>query len=226
MDQPIPSSRFDLTTPKGRRRAEHDLIWGDHGFLRAHFNNFHWISEEMARANQPSPEQIAEYAEMGFKTILNVRGPSDTGYYVLEKDACARHKLDLVDLQMHSRGAPTKEQVLAARDQFETIRYPALVHCKSGADRAGVTAVLYEHFRKGKPIQEAMKQLSFKYLHVKQGKTGVLDFYFETYLRESAVSGKTFLQWVMEDADPKAIKEAFKSSALGNLLVDIILRRE
>ncbi|MES1198703.1 MAG: sulfur transferase domain-containing protein [Pseudomonadota bacterium] len=226
MDQPIPSTRFDLATPEGRRRAENDLIWGDHGFLRARFSNFHWISEEMARANQPSPDQIAGYGEMGFKTIVNVRGPSDTGYYALEKEACDRHGLALVDLRMHSREAPSKEQVLAARNLFQTIAYPALIHCKSGADRAGVMAVLYEHFRRGKSIAEAMEQLSFKYLHVKQGKTGVIDFYFETYLRDSAVSGKSFLQWVEEDADPVAIKAKFRSAAWANILVDKILRRE
>ncbi|MES1199654.1 MAG: sulfur transferase domain-containing protein, partial [Pseudomonadota bacterium] len=183
-------------------------------------------SPEFARANQPSPAQVARYAEMGFKTIVNVRGPSDTGYYALEKEACAQHGLALVDLRMHSREAPSREQVLAAKEAFETIQYPALVHCKSGADRAGVMAVLYAHFRQGKPIAEAMEQLSFKYLHVKHGKTGVIDFYFETYLRETAESKKPFLQWATEDADPVAIKARFISSWWANILVDKILRRE
>lgn len=31
-------SRFDLTTPEGRRRAEADLVWADHGFLRSAFS--------------------------------------------------------------------------------------------------------------------------------------------------------------------------------------------
>lgn len=226
MDQTTQPSRFNLATPEGRRRAERDLIWGDHGFLRARFGNFHWVSPEMARANQPSPSQIARYAEMGFKTIINLRGPSDTGYYALEREACDAHGIKLVDLRMHSREAPSKEQVLAAKQIFETIQYPALMHCKSGADRAGVMAVLYEHFRRGKPIAEALQQMSLKYLHVKHGKTGVIDFYFETYLRETAESGKPFLQWVEEDADPVKIKAAFISSWWANLLVDKILRRE
>jgi hypothetical protein len=47
---------IDLATPAGRRRARRELVWGDHGFLRVRFRNLHRISEEMFRANQPSPE--------------------------------------------------------------------------------------------------------------------------------------------------------------------------
>jgi protein tyrosine/serine phosphatase len=220
-------TRFDLATPEGRKRAQHDLIWSDHGFLRAGFSNFHWIKAgEMARANQPSPAQIARYGQMGIKTILNLRGPSDTGYYHLEKEACARHGLVMIDQRMHSREPPRVQQVLDAKRIFETIEYPALMHCKSGADRAGAMAVLYAHFRLGLPIRAAMEQLSLKYLHVRQGKTGMIDFFFSTYLRETAESGKSFLDWVQQDYDQAKVKAAFMSDWWANVLVDRILRRE
>lgn len=221
------SSRFDLATPEGRRRAERDLIWADHGFLRTRFSNFHWIKEgEMARANQPSPVQIARYADLGIKTILNLRGPSDTGYYHLEREACARAGISLIDQRMHSREPPRLQQVLDAKRLFESIEYPALMHCKSGADRAGAMAVLYAHFRMGLPIRAAMEQLSLKYLHVRQGKTGMIDFFFETYLKETAESGKDFLDWVQTDYDQAKVKAAFMSDWWANVLVDRILRRE
>jgi protein tyrosine/serine phosphatase len=220
-------SRFDLASPEGRRRARADLIWGDHGFLRARFSNFHWIEPGiMARANQPSPKHIALYAGMGMKTILNLRGVSDTGYYHLEREACARHGLALVDVRMFSREPPSREKVLEVKRIFETIQYPALMHCKSGADRAGVMAVLYKHLKMGAPISEAIEQLSLKYLHVKGGKTGMLDFFFASYLEQSKLSGKSFLDWVAEDYDIDAVKAGFMSSWWANVLVDRILRRE
>ena len=222
----VSKSRFDLSTPEGRARARADLTWGDHGFLRRYFHNLHWISPEMARANQPSPRQIARYAKMGVRTILNLRGVSDTGYYALEREACAEHGVALIDARMHSREPPSREQVLEAKRLFQTIEYPALMHCKSGADRAGVMAVLYMHFRQGKPIAEAIEQLSLKYLHVKQGKTGMIDFFFATYLEETKESGKPFLDWVLEDYDRAKVKAAFMSSWWANILVDKILRRE
>ncbi len=224
---PAKPSRFDLTTPDGRRRAVNDLIWTDHGFLRARFSNFHWIEPgQMARANQPSPEKLTAYAAMGIKTILNLRGVSDTGYYLLEREACAKHGMDLVDVRMHSREPPSRAQVLRAKEIFETIRYPALMHCKSGADRAGVMAVLYKHFKMGRSIAEATEQLSIKYLHVRQGKTGMIDFFFQTYLEETKESGKPFRQWVEEDYDQARVKAAFHSQWWANILVDRILQRE
>jgi protein tyrosine/serine phosphatase len=227
MPRILDPAHFDLATPEGRRRAEADLIWGDHGFLRAAFSNFHWIEEgKMARANQPSPEAIARYSQAGFKTILNLRGPSNTGYYALEKEACEKHGLTMVDARMHSREPPSVAQVKRAKELFETIQYPALMHCKSGADRAGVMAVLYKHFAMGLPIAEAVEQLELKYLHVKQGKTGMIDFFFATYLAETKESGKPFLQWVEEDYDQARVKAAFMGEWWANILVDRILRRE
>ncbi|GIK49656.1 MAG: protein-tyrosine-phosphatase [Alphaproteobacteria bacterium] len=220
-------SRFDLATPQGRRRARADLIWADHGFLRSRFSNFHWIEEGvMARANQPSPEAVARYAEMGVKTILNLRGPSSTGYYALEREACAEHGIAMIDARMHSREPPSLEQVRRAKDLFETIQYPALMHCKSGADRAGVMAVLYAHFQMGLPIEQAVEQLSLKYLHVKQGKTGVIDYFFDTYVEAARESGKPFMQWVEQDYDKPKVRADFKAEWWANILVDKILRRE
>jgi protein tyrosine/serine phosphatase len=219
--------RFDLATPRGRRRAHRDLIWTDHGFLRVRFSNFHWIEPGVAaRANQPSPAAIARYAQSGFKTVLNLRGRSDTGFYALEREACERHGLMMIDARMHSREPPKVEQVLRAKELFETIEYPALMHCKSGADRAGVMAVLYKHFKMGMPIEQAMEQLSLKYLHVKQGKTGMIDFFFQTYLDQTRESGKPFLDWVLEDYDQPRVKAAFMGEWWANILVDKILRRE
>jgi protein tyrosine/serine phosphatase len=218
---------IDLNTPAGRRRARRELVWGDHGFLRVRFRNLHRISDEMYRANQPSPEHIARYAkELGLKTIINLRGASPKGYYLLEEEACQRNGIELVDFQVFSRDAPSREAVLAARDLFDRIAYPALMHCKSGADRAGVMAVLYQHFRKGQPIGEAMGQLSRKYLHIREGKTGVLDFFFEAYLAEGAPKGLAFMDWVSTEYDRDTLKARFLKTWKSKLNLDQLLQRE
>jgi protein tyrosine/serine phosphatase len=218
---------IDLSTAAGRRRARRELIWEDHGFLRARFRNLHQISDEMWRANQPSPEHIDRYArDVGIRTILNLRGASPKGYYLLEREACERNGIALVDFQVFSREAPTRESVLAARDLFETIAYPALMHCKSGSDRAGVMAALYQHFRQGQPIDQAIEQLGLKYLHIREGKTGVLDFFFETYLKEGAPRGLSFVEWVEQDYDRATVKARFLKTWKSRLNLDKLLRRE
>ena len=218
---------IDLTTQSGRRRARRELVWGDHGFLRVRFRNLHQISDEMYRANQPSPEQIARYAkELGLKTILNLRGNSPKGYYLLEREACERHGIQLVDFQVFSREVPKPAAVLEAKQLFDSIAYPALMHCKSGADRAGIMSVLYQHFRKGQTIEQALEQLSGKYLHIRSGKTGVLDFFFDTYLAEGKPKGLSFEQWVEQGYDAAALKARFLHGRKSKVDYDQLLRRE
>lgn len=227
MSQSQNPPRFELRTRRGRTKAWGHLLWSDHGILREIYQNFHWLSPEMARSNQPSPPQIHAYAKAGLRTIINLRGEDDSGVYALEREACAAAGIELINFRVKSREAPSREVIFGARDLFARLRYPALLHCKSGADRAGIMSALYCHFRIGQPIAQAMRQLSLRYGHVKQGKTGVLDYVFEQYLSHGAQAGLSFSQWVEDGAyDPMAIRARFTSQFWANVLVDRLLRRE
>ena len=218
---------FDLATPSGRRRAYLDYLWQDHAYLRVRFSNAHWVSPELLRTNQPWPFQLKAWRERGIKTVINLRGGFDASFYALEKEACERFGLNLVDFTITSREAPSKARVRGAKELFQTVEYPALMHCKSGADRAGIMSVLYRHFRLGESISEAMSQLHIRYLHVKAGKTGVLDYVFERYLIEAEPKGIAFLDWVESDAyDPVKLKAEFRAGMLGSLITERLLRRE
>jgi len=220
-------AEFDLSTPAGRLRAYLDYLWKDHAYLRLGFSNAHWISEELVRANQPWPFQLKAWKAQGVRTVINLRGGFDASFHALEKDACERLGLELVDFTITSREVPSRERVLGAKRLFETVQYPAMMHCKSGADRAGIMSVFYMHFRKGKTIREALSQLDLKYLHVRQGKTGVLDYTFERYLQEGEPRGLSFMEWVMSPAyDPAGIKADFRAQWIGTLLTEKLLRRE
>lgn len=217
----------DITTRAGRKRAERELILGDHGFLREGFQNLHQISDEMWRSNQPNPRQVAEHAsDRGIRTIINLRGPSTRGYYLLEKEACEAAGITLIDFQVYSRDTPTVETVMAAKALFDEIDYPALMHCKSGADRAGLMSVLYLIFRQGVPVAEAIEQLSKKYLHMREGKTGLLDAFFEAYLEAASETDIDFETWMTSAYDRAAVKDAFLKTGKSRLAVDRLLRRE
>ena len=218
---------FDLSTPGGRLSTTLNYLWNDHAYLRLAFSNAHWISDELVRTNQPWPFQLAEWKRRGVKTIINLRGGFDASFHALEKDACQRLGLTMVDFTVTSREVPSRARVHGAKELFETIEYPALMHCKSGADRAGIMSVFYMHFRQGKTIREALDQLSLKYLHIKQGKTGVLDYTFERYLAEGEPAGQSFLEWVDSPAyDEAKIKADFRGQMWGRLLTEGLLKRE
>lgn len=218
---------FDLTTQWGRFRAHWDYVWRDHAFLRRWFDNAHWLDERLVRANQPSPRRLARWKAQGIRTVINLRGARAESYYALEKDACERLGLTLIDAPLDSRDPPTAERVLRAKHLFETVEYPVLIHCKSGADRAGMMAVLYRHFQHGEPIAQAREQLSKRYLHHREGLTGVLDHVLDKYVAEIAPTGRSFLEWVeSDDYDPKALRAEFRAGWWGTLLTEKLLRRE
>lgn len=223
-------NRFDLTRPAGRLIAYLDYLWNDHAYLRLGFQNAHWVSPELIRTNQPWPYQLARWKEAGVRTIVNLRGGFDGSFYALEKQACEEVGLKMVNFTVTSRDVPSAEKVLAARDLFETLDYPAVMHCKSGSDRAGIMSVLYAHFRLGQPIRQALEQLSFRYLHVRQGYTGVLDYVFELYLAEGEPKGLSFVDWVQTPGyDPVKMKADFRANRRtlwGAILTEVILRRE
>ncbi len=217
---------LNLNNTSDRKQAFRDVYLGDHGFLRTHFRNKHDLGGGMYRENQPNPKRVAVWAKEGIKTVLNLRAESPKGFYLLEREACEAHGLTLINFRMFSRDIHSVAKIKAAKELFEKIEYPAVMHCKSGADRTGIMGVLYRHFKLGEPIETAIRQLSFKYMHIKHGKTGMLDFFFEEYLAYNAKSPINFMDWVETIYDPVDVKSRFMAGRVGSFVTDTVLKRE
>ncbi|HEX9882172.1 MAG TPA: sulfur transferase domain-containing protein [Hyphomicrobium sp.] len=203
-----------------------DMLLVDHGIFRAVYANRHKLSNKAWRSAQPAPHHIRRFARAGIRTIVNLRGERQCGSYWLEQEACARHGLKLVNFQIRSRAAPTREELMGAKRLFEVVEYPILMHCKSGADRAGLMSVLYRFLHEGVPLKEATRELSLKYGHIRQADTGILDYFFERYLSDSAVRPMPFFDWVDTVYDPDELKRSFQSKGWANRLVNSVLQRE
>lgn len=203
-----------------------DMLVFDHGLFRLLYLNKHKLDRQVWRLAQPSPGQIARLARKGVRTLVNLRGTNTTSSYVLEKEACARHGIRLIDFQVRSRGAPSVEEVRGAKALFASIDGPFAMHCKSGADRAGLMSVLFRHFVQGVPIAQAKEELSLRYGHIRQADTGILDAFFERYLADTAQNQMEFMTWVETVYDPAELQRTFRASSLANRIVDGILRRE
>ena len=162
---------------------------------------------------------------MGIKNILNLRGARSVGTWQLEAEACAKYGIRLYDFTARSRAAPDKQMLYDARDLFACLDGPSLMHCKSGADRAGLMSALYMLVVKNVGARQALAQLSFKYLHVKQAKTGLLDAFLESYIPFED-KGMAFYEWVEHIYDPEALQASFMAKGWANRLVDDILKRE
>ncbi len=76
-------------------------------------------------SNQPWPYQLKWWRNRGVRTVINLRGGGHRhGFHELEKDACARLGLPLIDFAVSSREAPSRELVEGAQGLFEAIDYP------------------------------------------------------------------------------------------------------
>ncbi|NBZ88737.1 fused DSP-PTPase phosphatase/NAD kinase-like protein [Stagnihabitans tardus] len=199
----------DISTPAARRAAWWHFQLMDHAFLRVLWSNLHQIAPGVWRSNQPSPGRLATWARrLGLKTVINLRGRPQEGFFLFEQEATERLGLTRIDLSFSARRAPHGWQLVELVDLLTGLQKPVLIHCKSGADRTGLAAAIYLLAVEGKSLQEAMGQLSLRYLHLRRSKTGIMDEILLCYGEEAR--GRSFRQWAEEDYDRLRITESFK----------------
>lgn len=192
--------------------VHHTDMWlVDHGVFREFHLNLHRVTPELWRSAQPAPRHLRFLAQQGVEQVVNLRGSSPTGAYWLEQGACARHGLDLSDVKLRSRAAPTHAELLAARGAIAGVDRPTLVHCKSGADRTGLFCTLYLIIREHLPVDIAMRQLSLRFGHIRQSKTGIIDAFFDRYLEDTKSAPMPFVEWTERVYVPEELEQDFRN---------------
>lgn len=203
-----------------------DMLLVDHGIFRLLYLNKHRLSDKAWRSAQPAPFQLRRAARRGVRTIVNLRGERMCGSYFLERQVCDELGLKLVNFVVRSRAAPSRAELHGARELFNSVEYPMLLHCKSGADRAGLMSALYRMEVDGWPVERARGELSIRYGHFRQADTGILDAFFERYLADNARDPMPFWRWVDEVYDADELKRTYHAAGWANRLVNGILKRE
>jgi protein tyrosine/serine phosphatase len=218
--------RGDLTTARGRALAWVDSLLVDHAIFRLAFSNLGTvIPGKLYRGNHPTPARIRRLArDVGLRTVINLRGATGTGSYFLSRDATAKLGLEYVDLSLESRGAPQRDRILRLHDIYRAMPGPGLVHCKSGADRAGLAAGLCLLFEGGS-AKDALRQLSWRFGHIRQARTGILDAFFMRYQRDGE-GRKPFFDWLDQDYDEAALRRDFHANGLASFINDWVLAHE
>lgn len=201
----------------------------DFGFVREFwFQNFHQISPHAFRSAQPSPRHLAKWLpRFGIRTVVNLRGDrAPAAVLELESETCRRHGVALEHFKLLSRDMPTPERLAEARALLQTIEYPALFHCTSGADRAGLMSTLYLHWMENVPLERTRQLRFFPYRHIRYAKTGLLDHFFESYLAYNRIHPMDLMSWATTVYDPENLKRQFMSQKFYDVIVNRILRRE
>ncbi|MFQ5439533.1 MAG: tyrosine-protein phosphatase [Paracoccaceae bacterium] len=206
-----PSYRPDHATPASRRWSRWHFLFVDQALLRIPWTNFHRVSEGVFRSNQPAPRRLKQWRDRGVKTVLNLRGASYHSHFLFESEACETLGLQLVNIKLKASKLPTRETLLELETYFRTLEKPFVMHCKSGADRAGFVSALYLLLIEQVAIDIAMAQLSFRYMHIRASAKGIFDYCLETYRRTNEASPIAFRDWMISVYDPEVILDAFRS---------------
>lgn len=219
----------DLSSPLGRSRAWLNSLVVDHAVLRLSWRNWGVVEKgRLYRSNHPLPWQLAQAARRhGLRSVINLRGHrQECGSDALGRARAGELGLIHADAPFESRGAPHKDRILRLAGLFAELPEPLLIHCKSGADRTGLVAGIWLLLQ-GRRVEAALEQLHWRFGHVAASRTGILDAFFQAYAAFLAARGpKPFLDWVREDYDEAALRQAFTSRAWADRLVDGVLRRE
>ena len=216
--------RHDIATH--RLSAWRDSLFLDHAVFRLVWTNLApVIPGRLYRSNHPTPGQLAAARRrFGITTLVNLRGRRFCGSDALSRQAADRLGLRHIDMAFESRGAPHRDRILRFHDIWQTLDGPALMHCKSGADRAGLASGLAIMFDGGTSAQ-ALRHLSWRFGHWKQARTGILDAFFHRFAAD-AEGRIPFLDWVRDEYDEAALKRDFAANGLASFITDRVLRRE
>ncbi|ORE93066.1 protein tyrosine/serine phosphatase [Stappia sp. 22II-S9-Z10] len=214
--------RRPLATRRDRREAWNSLLFADHGVLRLVYRNRHQVTDKLWRSSQPSPRDIAAIARDGVKTIVSLRADGFGGD-PLEREACAAHGIAFERVVLQSRSAPPKAVLRQAMETFPRLQTPVLLHCKSGADRAGLGSALWLILVEGASATEAKRQLSLRFGHIARAKTGILDVFMDAW-EEGEAAGYSFADWVENVYDPKALPARVKANGLADAVLNLMAR--
>ena len=217
---------FHGTVAGNRGSAWRDSLLADHAVFRLVWTNFaEVLPGRLYRSNHPTPAHLASATRKHrLTTLINLRGRRHCGSDALSREAARRLGLRHIDMAFESRGAPHRDRILRFHEIFQSLEGPALMHCKSGADRAGLASGLAIMFAGG-TAAEALRQLSWQFGHWKSARTGVLDAFFHHYAA-TAEGRVPFLDWVRDEYDEVALKRDFVANGLASFVTDRVLRRE
>ena len=121
---------------------------------RKELPNFHKINDRLYRSAQPKADGYKRLAELGIKTVIDLRG---AGRRARAEEAQAQAAgLRYFNVPLPAWGRPDDrqiERVLALIDAPEN--WPVLIHCRRGADRTGLIVACYRISREGWALERA-----------------------------------------------------------------------
>jgi len=129
--------------------------WADPITQYAGLSNLFRVSDGLYRGAQPTKaEGYASLADIGIKTVVNLRAGHD------EEELTRRHGLDYVHIPMRAWSFDEEDVIRFLRVASRPENHPVFVHCRRGADRAGMIVAVYRVVVEGWSKQDALFEMT------------------------------------------------------------------
>lgn len=115
-------------------------------------DEFKAVSDSLSIAGQVTPEQLQQAAQQGFKSVLNLRSPNESGVLSDEQQKAEAAGLEYANVPLNSSDATT-EGIASALQELENLPKPVLIHC-GAAQRAGGIALIATALNEGLTIEQ------------------------------------------------------------------------
>jgi uncharacterized protein (TIGR01244 family) len=118
--------------------------------------NIKKVNHEFAVAGQITPEQLEQAVSEGFKSVLNLRSPSEEGFLKDEQQQAEALGLHYVNIPVKVSEL-SEELTSEILEQIDELPKPALIHCGT-AMRAGAMTLMNVATRQGMTSGQAFEK--------------------------------------------------------------------
>lgn len=149
--------------------------------------NVHVVAPGLVyRSAQLWPEELEfVIADYGIRSIVSLVPPEpEEPWYRGELSVSTAHQIVRYEVPLSRGVRPTASQLRNLISVLREAPKPLLIHSKSGADRVGLAAAIFQYAVAARPADEAGRQLSIRYGHLPLilQETEAMDASFEEFV--------------------------------------------